>query len=182
MKKCPKCESDLNLKVIGSIEVDECESCKGIWFDKGELTEAKDLADPNLNWLDFEIWKHEDKFTSKQGALKCPTCSVPTVGIEYGDTGVNVDYCKNCQGVWLEKDELPKIIGALETEIHEKTFSEYVHESIEEAKELVSGDESFMSEWKDLSSVFKLMQYRLYVEKPKLIETLADLNTLNPFK
>ena len=182
MKECPKCGKDLKLKVIGTIEVDECESCKGIWLDKGELREAKDLADPNLNWLDFEIWKHEDKFSSNEGSVECPTCHIPTVGIEYGHTGVNVDYCKNCHGVWLDKDELPNIIGALETEINEKTFSEYVHESIKEAKELVTGHESFMSEWKDLSSVFKLRQYRLYVEKPELVETLTDLNTINPFK
>jgi hypothetical protein len=39
-----------------------------------------------------------------------------------------------------------------------------------------------MSEWKDLSSILRLMQYRLFVERPKLIETLTDLNTLNPFK
>ncbi|MCK5709139.1 MAG: hypothetical protein KAI07_01260, partial [Deltaproteobacteria bacterium] len=80
------------------------------------------------------------------------------------------------------KDELPNIIGALEQEVYEKTFSEYVHKIIEEAKEVITGPESFMSEWKDLSSIFKLMQYRLYVERPKLVETLADLNTLNPFK
>ncbi len=182
MKKCPKCGTDLNIKALGSIDVDECESRKGIWLDKGELREAKDLADPNLNWLDFEIWKHPEKFNSKQSDIQCPTCNIPTVGIEYGHTGVNIDYCKNCHGVWLDKDELPNIIEALEHEITEKTFSEYVHESIEEAKKLVTGPESFMSEWKDLSSVFKLMQYRLYVEKPKLVETLLDLNTLNPFK
>ncbi|MEZ4546766.1 MAG: hypothetical protein R3B51_03175 [Thermodesulfobacteriota bacterium] len=53
---------------------------------------------------------------------------------------------------------------------------------MEEAKEIVTGHESFMSEWKDFSSVLKLMQYRLFVEKPKLVETLTELNTLNPFK
>ncbi len=84
--------------------------------------------------------------------------------------------------MWLDKDELPNIIEALEHDINEKTFTEYVHESIREAKKLIGSPESFMSEWKDLSSVFKLMQYRLYVEKPKLVETLIELNTLNPFK
>ena len=118
----------------------------------------------------------------KEGAIKCPTCTTATVGIEYGHTGVNVDYCTNCQGVWLDQDELPKIIEALEHEVNEKTFSEYVHESIEEAKDLITAPESFISEWKDLSSVFKLMQYRLYVEKPELVETITNLNRLNPLK
>jgi Zn-finger nucleic acid-binding protein len=93
-----------------------------------------------------------------------------------------INYCPGCRGIWLEKDELPKIIESLEDEISKITFSDYLHESIREAKEVVTGHESLMSEWKDLSSILRLMQYRLFVEKPKLIETLTDLNTLNPFK
>lgn len=182
MKKCPKCGSELKVKVLGSIDVDECESCKGVWLERGELSEVEETVDPNLNWLDFEIWKHPEKFKSKETDLDCPSCGVPTISIEYGHTGVNINYCRQCHGIWLEKDELPKIIESLEDEIADKSFSDYVRESIHEAKELVTGKESFMSEWKDLSSVLKLMQYRLFVEKPKLVETLTELNTLNPFK
>jgi len=182
MKQCPKCDLELKVKVIGPIDVDECDSCKGIWLEKGELKQTEELADPNLNWMDFEIWKHLEHFKSTQSDLRCPVCNAATVVIEYGHTGVEINCCRKCQGIWLEKDELPNIIAALEDELSQKTFAEYFHQSIEEAKEVVTGHKSFMSEWKDLSSIFKLMQYRLFVEKPKLIETLTDLNTLNPFK
>ena len=77
---------------------------------------------------------------------------------------VEINYCGTCQGIWLDKDELPKIIESLEDEIAQKTLSDYFKESVEEAKEVVTGHESFMSEWKDFSSVLKLMQYRLFVE------------------
>ena len=40
MKQCPKCEIGLTPKNIGYVEVDECQSCKGIWFDKDELRQA----------------------------------------------------------------------------------------------------------------------------------------------
>lgn len=182
MRKCPKCGKGLETKVLGPIDVDECESCKGVWLDAGELGKAEEAADPNINWLDFEIWKHPEKFKSRETELKCPSCAEKTVSIEYGHTGVDINYCPGCRGIWLEKDELPKIIESLEDEISKKTFSDYLHESIREAKEVVTGHESLMSEWKDLSSILRLMQYRLFVEKPKLIETLTDLNTLNPFK
>ncbi len=66
MKKCPKCGKELKTKVLGSIDVDECESCKGVWLDVGELGKAEEAADPNINWLDFEIWKHPEKFKSKE--------------------------------------------------------------------------------------------------------------------
>lgn len=182
MKKCPKCGVELKTKVLGSIEVDECESCKGVWLEKGELEEVKEETDPNLDWLDFEIWKHPEKFKSGSAGVDCPVCGTRTASLEYGDTGVEINYCATCQGIWLEKDELPKIIESLEDEIARKTLSDYFKESVEEAKEIVTGHESFMSEWKDFSSVLKLMQYRLFVEKPKLVETLTELNTLNPFK
>ncbi|MGD9652539.1 MAG: zf-TFIIB domain-containing protein [Candidatus Dadabacteria bacterium] len=182
MKKCPKCRVELKTKVLGSIEVDECESCKGVWLEKGELEEVKDETDPNLDWLDFEIWKHPEKFKSSSTGVDCPVCGTTTASLEYGDTGVEINYCGTCQGIWLDKDELPKIIESLEDEISRKTLADYFKESVEEAKEIVTGHESFMSEWKDFSSVLKLMQYRLFVEKPKLVETLTELNTLNPFK
>lgn len=182
MRKCPKCGKELESRVLGPIDVDECETCKGVWLDAGELGKVEEAADPNINWLDFEIWKHPENFKSKESELKCPSCLENTVAIEYGHTEVNINYCPSCRGIWLDKDELPKIIESLENEVAEKTFSDYVHESLREAKEVVTGHESLMSEWKDLSSILRLMQYRLLVEKPKLIDTLTDLNTLNPFK
>lgn len=45
MKKCPRCGAELKTKVLGSIEVDECESCKGVWLERGELEEAKEEVD-----------------------------------------------------------------------------------------------------------------------------------------
>jgi len=139
MKRCPKCGKDLKSKVLGTLEVDECESCKGVWLDRGELGEAEESVDPNLNWLDFEIWKHPEKFKSKETGLKCPSCATNTINFEYGHTGVEINYCPSCHGIWLEKDELPKIIESLEDEISKKTVSDYVHESIREAKEIVTG-------------------------------------------
>jgi len=182
MKNCPKCNIELKVKVIGDIDVDECESCKGIWFDRGELKEAEGLADSNLGWIDFEIWKHPENFKAKDTELSCPVDGTNMTSIEYGHTGVRVDNCGNCHGIWLDKGEFPKIIESLEDELSNKSFSEYFHDSIEEAKEIITGDKSFSSEWKDLNSVLKLMQYRLFVEKPKLVETLRELYGLNPFK
>ena len=182
MKNCPKCNIELKVKVIGEVDVDECESCKGIWFDMGELHHAEEIVDSNLNWIDFEIWKHPENFKAKETELSCPACGTHTMSIEYGHTGVEINYCQKCHGIWLDKDEFPKIIESLEDELANTSFSDYFHESIEEAKELVTGDKSFASEWKDFTSVLKLMQYRLFVEKPKLVETLRELYGLNPFK
>jgi Zn-finger nucleic acid-binding protein len=34
---CPKCGQTLSPEKCGSVEIDVCPSCKGVWLDKGEL-------------------------------------------------------------------------------------------------------------------------------------------------
>ncbi len=40
--------------------------------------------------------------------MKCPNCSETLVMADR--QGVEIDYCPNCRGVWLDKGELDKII------------------------------------------------------------------------
>jgi uncharacterized protein len=34
---CPKCGQQLSMEQCGSVEIDVCPSCKGVWLDAGEL-------------------------------------------------------------------------------------------------------------------------------------------------
>lgn len=40
--------------------------------------------------------------------MKCPTCNVSLVMTER--SGIEIDYCPQCRGVWLDRGELDKII------------------------------------------------------------------------
>jgi Zn-finger nucleic acid-binding protein len=40
--------------------------------------------------------------------MPCPVCNVPLVMSER--QGVEIDYCQQCRGVWLDRGELDKII------------------------------------------------------------------------
>jgi Zn-finger nucleic acid-binding protein len=40
--------------------------------------------------------------------MKCPVCSVDLVMADR--SGVEIDYCPKCRGVWLDRGELDKII------------------------------------------------------------------------
>lgn len=40
--------------------------------------------------------------------MKCPNCNVSLIMSER--SGVEIDYCPNCRGVWLDRGELDKII------------------------------------------------------------------------
>lgn len=181
MKQCPKCKVAMISKNIGPVEIDECSKCKGVWFDKYELRCAKDTTDKDLNWMDFEVWKHSDQFKAKPSSLKCPVCKTATHSINYGTTHIKIDYCSTCKGVWLDKGEFRKLINALEQQLLTQPFSQYVRDAIEEAKEIITGPESLISEWKDFSTVLRLMQYRLFVENPKLLDAVMAAQKKSPF-
>lgn len=182
MYNCPKCHVALESKEIKKVTVDLCPKCEGVWFEKGELRQAKDATDPDLNWLDFEIWKHKDRFKHSASSLKCPACGLQTVTLKYGDSEVEIDYCPKCRGVWLDKGEFIKIIESLTVELLTKPLSGYIHSSLEEAREIITGPESILSEWRDFSTVLRFMQYRLLVENPELQDALLNVQERNPFK
>lgn len=179
---CPSCSTELKRKMIKDIEVDECPECKGTWFEEDELRKAKDATDSDLRWIDFEIWKHKDRMKARPKERACPHCKKALVAIDYGDTGVQIDYCPLCKGIWLDKDEFKSIIDALSEELLTKSFSDYIKVSLEEAKEIIAGPESFSSEWKDFVTVCRMMQYRLFVENPGLLETATTIQRASPFK
>jgi hypothetical protein len=45
---------------------------------------------------------------TEAAAMQCPLCRVPLVMSER--QGVEIDYCPQCRGVWLDRGELDKII------------------------------------------------------------------------
>ncbi|MBW7923093.1 MAG: zf-TFIIB domain-containing protein [Rubellimicrobium sp.] len=50
--------------------------------------------------------------------LMCPNCNVGMQELDRG--GVVVDMCPQCRGVWLDRGELEKMLGAVRTEAEER--------------------------------------------------------------
>jgi Zn-finger nucleic acid-binding protein len=167
-------------KSVENVIVHECPQCKSIWFEDGQLREVKDIAEPDTNWMDFEIWKHKELFKHEPRNLGCPKCQENMVAVDYDNTSVIINYCPQCRGTWLEKGEFKQIIEALNTELANKPLSDYVKAGICEAVEIVTGPESFISEWKDFSTFFRMLQYRILVEHPDLRQTLLNIQKANP--
>jgi Zn-finger nucleic acid-binding protein len=177
---CPHCQTELHHRSIEGVVIDECRDCQGIWLDAEKLRRLKDAADPDLRWMDFELWDHADRFQIAEKAVDCPTCAVPLVAIDYGDTGVTIDYCNGCRGVWLDAGGFGKIIAHLSEDLLTTESSEYLRASLDEAKELITGPESFLSEWKDFVTVLRMLEYRLLSENPKLASALAEFQAKSP--
>jgi Zn-finger nucleic acid-binding protein len=177
---CPKCGHQLVSRTVGSQSVQECEACHGLWLSARELHEAVDEAAPDLAWLDFDIWRDAGQFSVTERPMKCPQCGTPMLTLEYADTGIQVDYCRSCEGIWLDADELPKIVRALNEEANTRSVPEYIVASLEEARELLAGPTGPRAEWRDLRQVLRLLQYRILSEHPGWLKGLTDIERSIP--
>ena len=75
---CPACGRDLERGEYGRVEVDLCDDCKGLWFDRFEL---EGVLDPTTT-------------------RPCPKCEAPMRATDWN--GVPVNACRGCGGHWLD--------------------------------------------------------------------------------
>ena len=172
---CPKCDNK-NLKEIkiNGVKVDRCLNCGGLWFDRDELKIVRDHRDKNLSWLDFDLWKDADKLMVS-GRSDCPRDGKPLFKIKCENTNVLVDICLDCQGIWLDKDELDKIISTLKEKINSETVPEYLNDLGSEVKELIAHPGQAEIELRHIMILMKLLEYRFLAQHPKISEITSVL-------
>ncbi len=95
--KCPECKVSLFHSHHGSLEIDVCKSCDGIWFDRGELESYSMNA--NDARVPTEAGAHLFSPESEvfRICLKCLSGTLAMGAIGQLDAG----RCRQCQGVWL---------------------------------------------------------------------------------
>lgn len=122
-RTCPVCRIPLKpVNIKNRVEVDFCLQCRGIWFEKDELTHThaqgriaekfmKQLPTPVRDTVICEscgAHNSRNRTSCEQcGApleFLCPTCAVPLEEVMIGE--VAIDRCRTCQGVWLDGGEL----------------------------------------------------------------------------
>lgn len=178
---CPRDPTSLVRLDIDGLSLDTCPTCRGLWFDSDELRRAKDRADPDLDWMDFEIWKHDERFEIEPHEDLCPRCVKPMVRLRYGDTDVQIDFCTACRGVWLDAHELEGIIHALKDEASRKPASAYFLRTLKEALDILKSPRQVASEWRDFKHVYNLLKLRFFVERPTLMKAIVEAQESGPF-
>ena len=72
---CPKCNSNMKEMKIdtlhGPVEIDQCEGCKGLWFDNGEAEKLK--KDWMADFIDSGD-PEQGKSYNKVRDIECPRC------------------------------------------------------------------------------------------------------------
>ncbi len=71
--------------------------------------------------------------------MKCPVCKDVTL-LMSEKKGIEIDYCPECRGIWLDRGELEKLLAAEEKVANRKEEKEI------ETKQTPRKKESFLSE------------------------------------
>tara|TARA_B100001971_G_C18125322_1_gene501727 strand:+ start:217 stop:747 length:531 start_codon:yes stop_codon:yes gene_type:complete len=169
---CPRCSIDLERAMVAGTAIDYCPRCYGMWFEKGELQEAKDAKDRELRWLDTDLWKDPASFRAKAGGRVCPKDRLNLYEIEYGDSGVNVDICGMCHGIWLDRGEFKNIVGHLKEKAEYQILYRYLENLKEELWEVFSGPEVLKEELLDVLAVLKMLRYKFAIHYPSLAKLM----------
>jgi uncharacterized protein len=174
---CPNHHKEpLQQALFHHVEVDYCPECLGVWFDKDELAHAKDDKDEQLKWLDFDIWRDKSKFTIQNNLKKrCPVCRIPFTEVHYDNSKVKVDFCKHCQGIWLDRGEFKQIIIYLIRKYDYEMLHHYVKNLAIQLWEVFSGPAKFREELEDFLMLVKLFQYKFVAQHPHLEALIKEL-------
>ena len=103
VRNCPRCKIEMQLLRVNEIELDACPKCMGIWFDTTELDKI----------IGSEKSFEEMAYLSETlgGNINCPNCEK-----KMGYTTIKnntIDFCKTCEGIWLDPGELTELAGHL---------------------------------------------------------------------
>lgn len=176
---CPNCKNkELQPLQIGNITIDNCADCKGSWFDYAELDKIKDFKISDANWFDVDLFSDETKFSTSNSDKLCPKDNHSLFTLKYANSEVEVDVCKECKGIWLDKGEFENLMKYVEDNWTKEVLNNYRNNLIEESKEIFTGPESLRSEVADLMMLLGMFKYKFLVENDTFGKVLINLPRL----
>ena len=108
---CPVDKKDMFVIEYKQIELDYCHSCKGVWFDAGELElllEAGGLKDAGLTLGDVLLLPEAPTSEKKR---RCPICAKKMKKVKIGsEARVMIDACIRHHGLWFDGGEVADLI------------------------------------------------------------------------
>ncbi len=113
--QCPNCRGQLSTITYEGIAVETCPACGGEWLDNGELGKIVAIREAKFSEQERRAIVESTtvtgvKLETVDRNLACPRCSGSTDPINYGgDTGIIIDRCTSCNGLWVDATELEKI-------------------------------------------------------------------------
>ena len=109
--QCPRCGKSLTTVRVGRLEVDICDSCAGIWFDRFELSNVDEAHELLGEFLLNDLIPRDRLLVATSSRLQCPRdTGVAMMRRRFSpEQPIMIDECPACGGVWLDADELSAI-------------------------------------------------------------------------
>lgn len=113
--KCPNCSNPLQTIDYEGIKIETCRSCQGEWLDHRELAHITKAREVRFSEEERRALAESTTITGViledvDRDLECPKCAGQTDAINYGgDSGIIIDRCTACKGLWLDGGELENI-------------------------------------------------------------------------
>jgi len=109
--KCPICNVDLAGTKRSGVDLDYCQSCRGMWLSRRELEQ---LEDEVFDFGDDE--KGSLMLGSTPTTLKCPQCGKSMKRFQYRLYDLEMDFCEDGHGYWLDEDEDKRVLELMKKE------------------------------------------------------------------
>jgi len=111
---CPKCSGELDSVNVNGVMLETCDSCEGVWFDSAELLKIIQITEEELRGSSIAPSledNHENDSNESGFRATCPKCAEPMAVQTYCyDSGVKMDKCNICGGIWLDDGEIKAVI------------------------------------------------------------------------
>jgi serine/threonine protein kinase len=105
--RCPSCTGHPLVPVtLGSVEVDTCGNCRGVWFDQGEVAQ---VAGESLGVGQHAALASQLGRRVESTEMICPACEEPLATYVFEEHKLEVELCELCGGVWLDHGELAQL-------------------------------------------------------------------------
>jgi Zn-finger nucleic acid-binding protein len=115
-RSCPQCRAILHAVAVGSVVLDECRSCGGLWVDAESFRKICSEREEQAVLLGFEKPPGGDvgRPPTQKAYRPCPECRRLMNRVNYAKvSGVVVDICKG-HGVFFDRGELQRIVRFLQ--------------------------------------------------------------------
>ena len=104
------------------------------------------------------------------------------ITLTYERSGVVIDRCPNCQGIWLSHGAFENIVRYLGRLLSTKPAAELRTDTLTQLVEVVAGPEGVVSEVRDFFAVLKMLRLRLAVEHHEIAQAAQRIYQLSPLK
>ncbi|HEX78810.1 MAG TPA: hypothetical protein G4O19_01480 [Dehalococcoidia bacterium] len=122
---CPVCKSDLIDVEYNRIELDYCNTCRGVWFDTEELElliESMGFGKSGLSVDQVVDLTDTEKAEKKR---RCPICRLKMDKAHIGkEPRILIDVCSSGDGLWFDGGEVGQLIKQLAKKPSEKGGSQ----------------------------------------------------------